>query len=37
MSPTAVQYGVGPIGARVVDAAVARGYEFVGAVDVDPA
>lgn len=34
---TAVQYGVGPIGARIVRAAVRRGYEFVGAVDVDPA
>lgn len=37
MSPTAVQYGVGPIGRRVVDVAVAHGYEFVGAVDIDPA
>jgi hypothetical protein len=35
-APTAVQYGVGPIGGRVVETAVDRGYEFVGAVDVDP-
>ena len=35
-APTAVQYGVGPIGSRVVETAVDRGYEFVGAVDVDP-
>ncbi|MFQ3294481.1 MAG: hypothetical protein ACI9EZ_002041 [Halobacteriales archaeon] len=34
-APTAVQYGVGPIGSRVVQTAVDRGYEFVGAVDVD--
>lgn len=33
---TAVQYGVGPIGARIVATAHARGVEFVGAVDVDP-
>lgn len=37
MTHTAVQYGVGPIGSRIVETAVARGYEFVGAVDVDPA
>lgn len=36
MAPTAVQYGVGPIGSRIVEVAAARGYEFVGAVDVDP-
>jgi len=36
VAPTAVQYGVGPIGSRVVETAVDRGYEFVGAVDVDP-
>lgn len=35
-TPTAVQYGVGPIGARIVEAATERGYEFRGAVDVDP-
>ncbi|MDX1746489.1 MAG: hypothetical protein R3324_11175 [Halobacteriales archaeon] len=35
-APTAVQYGVGPIGIRVVEVAVDRGYEFVGAVDIDP-
>jgi 4-hydroxy-tetrahydrodipicolinate reductase len=34
--PTAVQYGVGPIGSRLVETAVDRGYEFVAAVDVDP-
>jgi 4-hydroxy-tetrahydrodipicolinate reductase len=33
---TAVQYGVGPIGARIVETAHARGVEFVGAIDVDP-
>lgn len=33
---TAVQYGVGPIGARLVRAARDRGFEFVGAVDIDP-
>lgn len=37
MSHTAVQFGVGPIGQRIVEVAVARGIEFVGAVDVDPA
>lgn len=37
MTATAVQYGVGPIGSRIVEAAVDRGYQFVGAVDVDPA
>lgn len=37
MSLTAVQYGVGPIGSRIVETAADRGYEFVGAVDVDPA
>jgi len=36
MSLTAVQYGVGPIGRRLVETAVARGIAFVGAVDVDP-
>lgn len=34
---TAVQYGIGPIGSRIARAAHGRGYEFVGAVDVDPA
>lgn len=33
---TAVQYGVGPIGSRIVRAAAGRGFEFVGAVDIDP-
>jgi 4-hydroxy-tetrahydrodipicolinate reductase len=33
---TAVQYGVGPIGARIVDAATRQGIEFVGAIDIDP-
>ena len=37
MSLTAVQYGVGPIGQRIVDVATDRGIDFVGAVDVDPA
>lgn len=37
MSYTAVQYGVGPIGSRIVEAARDRGVEFVGAIDVDPA
>ncbi|PSP84844.1 dihydrodipicolinate reductase [Halobacteriales archaeon QS_1_68_17] len=35
-SLTAVQFGVGPIGARVARSARARGVSFVGAVDVDP-
>lgn len=34
---TAVQYGVGPIGARIARAAVRRGIEFEGAIDIDPA
>jgi 4-hydroxy-tetrahydrodipicolinate reductase len=33
---TAVEYGVGPIGGRIVRAAVDHGFEFVGAVDIDP-
>lgn len=33
---TAVQYGVGPIGSRLVRAAVGRGIDYVGAVDIDP-
>lgn len=33
---TAVQYGVGPIGSRIVRAAADRGIEFVGAIDIDP-
>jgi 4-hydroxy-tetrahydrodipicolinate reductase len=33
---TAVQYGVGPIGSRIARAAVDRGVEFVGAIDIDP-
>lgn len=37
MRDTAVQYGVGPIGSRLVETATERGYEFVGAIDVDPA
>lgn len=35
-APTAVQYGVGSIGKRIVTVAHERGYEFVGAVDIDP-
>lgn len=35
-SLTAVQYGVGPIGARLVRAARNRGMSFVGAIDIDP-
>lgn len=34
---TAMQYGVGPIGARIVEAAANRGFEFLGGLDVDPA
>lgn len=33
---TAMQYGVGPIGARIIAVAVDRGYEFLGGLDVDP-
>ncbi|MFB6185070.1 MAG: hypothetical protein ABEI96_10990 [Haloarculaceae archaeon] len=33
---TAVQYGVGPIGARIAQSAHARGFDLVGAVDIDP-
>jgi hypothetical protein len=33
---TALQYGVGPIGSRIVRSARERGVRFVGAVDVDP-
>lgn len=33
---TAVQYGVGPIGARLVETAADCGFEFVGAIDIDP-
>lgn len=36
-APTAMQYGVGPIGARIVEVAADRGYEFLGGLDVDPA
>ncbi len=32
----AVQYGVGPIGSRIVQTALERGVRFVGAVDIDP-
>lgn len=32
----AVQYGIGPIGSRVVEVAADRGIEFVGALDIDP-
>lgn len=35
-APTAMQYGVGPIGARIVEVAADRGYEFLGGLDVDP-
>jgi 4-hydroxy-tetrahydrodipicolinate reductase len=35
-SLTAVQFGVGPIGARIAQSALNRGVEFVGAVDIDP-
>lgn len=34
---TAVQYGIGPIGRRIVQLAHDRGVEFVGAIDIDPA
>ena len=33
---TAVQYGVGPIGSRIVRAGHQQGIEFVGAIDIDP-
>ncbi len=33
---TAVQYGIGPIGSRIVQLAHDRGVEFVGAIDIDP-
>jgi 4-hydroxy-tetrahydrodipicolinate reductase len=33
---TAVQYGIGPIGSRIAREAHDTGYEFVGAVDIDP-
>lgn len=33
---TAVQYGVGPIGSRIVAASQGAGFEFVGAIDIDP-
>jgi hypothetical protein len=36
VSLTAVQFGVGPIGARIARSALGRGVEFVGAVDIDP-
>lgn len=35
-APTAMQYGVGPIGARIVEVAADRGYQFLGGLDVDP-
>lgn len=35
-SVTAVQFGVGPIGARIIEAAVERDIKFVGALDIDP-
>ncbi|WP_139173469.1 dihydrodipicolinate reductase [Natrialba sp. SSL1] len=33
---TAVQYGVGPIGQRIVRNAVSKGIHFIGGVDIDP-
>ncbi|MDR5656973.1 hypothetical protein RH831_07230 [Halodesulfurarchaeum sp. HSR-GB] len=36
MTTTAVQYGIGPIGRRIVQVAAARGIDFVGAIDIDP-
>ena len=35
-SLTAVQYGIGPIGARIATAAHDTGFEFGGAIDVNP-
>jgi 4-hydroxy-tetrahydrodipicolinate reductase len=35
-TPTAVQFGIGPIGSRIANAAHETGFEFVGAVDIDP-
>ncbi|MFW5921848.1 MAG: hypothetical protein ACOCRC_00935 [Halodesulfurarchaeum sp.] len=36
MTRTAVQYGVGPIGKRIVQVAHRKGIEFVDAIDIDP-
>ncbi len=33
---TAVQFGIGPIGSRVVQTANDCGFEYVGAIDIDP-
>lgn len=33
---TAVQFGVGPIGSRVVASTHGSGFEYVGAIDIDP-
>ena len=33
---TAVQYGVGPIGSRIVRSALQQGINFAGAIDIDP-
>lgn len=35
-SLTAVQYGIGPIGSRIVESTHDCGFEFVGAIDIDP-
>ena len=35
-TPTVVQYGVGPIGAEIAALAVDRGFDVVGAIDIDP-
>lgn len=35
-SLTAVQYGIGPIGSRIVASASDCGFEFVGGIDIDP-
>lgn len=35
-SLTAVQYGIGPIGSRIVQSTHNCGFEYVGAIDIDP-
>ena len=35
-SLTAVQFGIGPIGSRIVQSTHDCGFEFVGAIDIDP-
>lgn len=35
-SPTAIQYGIGPIGSEIVEVGQNAGFEFIGGVDIDP-